>query len=42
MRVEEKEFEGDGFEDEIDHDSVVSGKRYGEDLEKLEIGKIIT
>ena len=29
MRLEEEEFEGDGFEDEIDHDSVVSVRRYG-------------
>ena len=29
VRVEEEEYEGDGFEDEIDHDSVVSDKRYG-------------
>ena len=28
MRIEEEEYEGDGFEDEIDHDSVVSDKRY--------------
>ena len=26
--MEEEEYEGDGFEDEIDHDSVVSDKRY--------------
>ena len=41
VRVEEEEYEGDGFEDEIDHDSVVIDRRYGEDLEKLGIGKII-
>ena len=29
VRLEEEEYEGDGFEDEIDHDSVVSGRRYG-------------
>ena len=28
MRVEEEEYEGDGFEDGIDHDLVVSGRRY--------------
>ena len=38
MRVEEEEYDGDGFEDEIDHDSVVSERRYGGDLE---IGNII-
>ena len=38
VRVEEERYEGDGFEDEIDHDSVVSDKRYGGDLE---IWKII-
>ena len=26
--VEEEEYEGVGFEDEIDHDSVVSDRRY--------------
>ena len=31
MQVE-KGYEGDGFEDEIDHDSVVSNKRYGSRL----------
>ena len=41
MRVEEEEYEGDGFENKIDHDSVVSDRRYGGDLEKLGIGKII-
>ena len=39
--VEEEEYEGDGFEDEIDHDSVVSDTRYGGDLDKIGIGKII-
>ena len=34
MQVEEEEYEGDGFEDENDHDSVVSDRRYGGDLEK--------
>ena len=29
MRMEEEEYEGDGFEDEIDHDYVISDKRYG-------------
>ena len=29
MLVEEEEYEGDGFEDEIDHDYVVSDRRYG-------------
>ena len=29
VRVEEEEYEGDGFEDKIDHDSIVSEKRYG-------------
>ena len=29
VQVEEEEYERDGFEDEIDHDSVVSGRRYG-------------
>ena len=29
MRVEKEEYEGDGFEDEIDHDSVVCDRRYG-------------
>ena len=28
VQVEEEECEGDGFEDEIDHDLVVSGRRY--------------
>ena len=28
MRVEKEEYEGDGFEDGIDHDSVVSDRRY--------------
>ena len=32
VRVEEEEYEGDGFEDEIDHDSVVSDRRYRERL----------
>ena len=41
MRVEKEEYEGDGFEDEIDHDLVVSDRRYGGDLEKLGIEKII-
>ena len=27
--LEEEEYEGDGFEDEIDCDSIVSGRRYG-------------
>ena len=27
--MEEEEYEGDGFEDEIDHDSIVSDKRHG-------------
>ena len=27
--VAEEEYEGDGFEDEIDHDSIVSDRRYG-------------
>ena len=27
--VEEEEYEGDGFGDEIDHDSVVGDRRYG-------------
>ena len=40
--MEEEEYEGDGFEDEINHDSVVSDRRrYGGDLEKLGIGTII-
>ena len=38
VRVEEEEYDGDGFEDEIDHDSVVSERKYGGDLE---IGNII-
>ena len=29
VRVEEEEYEGDGFEDEIDHNSVDSDRRYG-------------
>ena len=29
MQVEEEGYEGDGFEDEIDLDSVVSDRRYG-------------
>ena len=29
VRVEEEGYEGDGFEDEIDNDSVVSDRRYG-------------
>ena len=41
MRVEEEEYEGDGIEDEIYHDSVVSDRRYGGDLEKLGTEKII-
>ena len=28
MQVEEEEYEGDGFEDGIDHDSIVSDRRY--------------
>ena len=32
VRVEEEEYEGDGLEDEIDHDSVVSNRRYGRRL----------
>ena len=28
MQVEEKEYDGDGFEDENDHDFVVSDRRY--------------
>ena len=30
VRVEKEEYEEYGFEDEIDHDSVVSDRRYGE------------
>ena len=41
MQEEEEENEGDGFEDEIDHDLVVIDRRYEGDLEKLGIGKII-
>ena len=41
VQVEEEEYEGDGFEDENNHDSVVSDRSYGGDLEKLGIGKII-
>ena len=29
VRVEEEEYEGDGFEDEIDHNTVISDRRYG-------------
>ena len=29
MRVEEEEYEGDGFEDGIDHDLVFNDRRYG-------------
>ena len=36
--VEEEEYVRDGFEDENDHDSIVSDRRYEGDLE---IGKII-
>ena len=39
--VEEEEYERDGFEGEIDHDSVVCDRRYGGNLENLRIGKII-
>ena len=36
VRVEEEEeYEGDGFEDEIDHDSVVSDRRYGGRLREV-------
>ena len=38
---DEEEYEGDGFDDERDHDSVVSDRRYGGDLEKLGTRKII-
>ena len=34
VRVEEEEYEGDGLKDVIDHNSVVSDKSMGEDLEK--------
>ena len=39
--MEKEEYEEYGFEDEIDHDSVVSDRRYGGELQKLAIGKII-
>ena len=36
VRVEEEEYDGDGFEDEIDHHSVVSDRRYGGRLRNQE------
>ena len=36
MRVEKEGYEGDDFEDEIDHDSVVSDRRYGGRLRNRE------
>ena len=35
MQVEEEEYEGDGFEDEIDHDSIVSNREYGGRLREV-------
>ena len=39
--VEKEEYDRGGFEDKIDHDLTVSDRRYGGDLEKLGIGKVI-
>ena len=36
VRVEEEEYDGDGFEDENNHDSVVSDRRYGGRLRNQE------
>ena len=42
MQVEnEEEYEGDGFKDDIDHDSVVSDRSMGGDSERLGFEKII-
>ena len=41
LRVEEDEYDGNGFEDENDHGSTVGDRRYGGDIEKLGIKKII-
>ena len=40
-RVEEEEYDGGVFEDENDHDCIVSNMRYEGDMEKLGIKKII-
>ena len=40
-QVEEEEYEGRDFEDDNGYDSVVSNRRYGGDIEKIGIEKII-
>ena len=40
-RVDEEEYAGGDFEDENGYDSGVSNRRYGGDIEKIGIGKII-
>ena len=41
VRVEEDEYDGNGFEDENDHDSTVGDRSMGGDIEKLGIRKIL-
>ena len=41
VRVEDEEYEGDGFDEDDDRGSMVSNMRHGGSLEKLEIEKIV-